>query len=291
MCRATSTTWRSASTTPTPVIIANQRVNGTGSQSLTVSNTAAAGNYTEASNASIGGTSGTAIGSGGPVNNIAAGASNTGGLSVGVNTTSSGAKTGVVTIAYQSDGTGSNGHSGPRRHRGRQPRDHRQRQCVPGSRRLPADRTAQLRRGPGRPKRLADPQHPEFGDRSLRLCRGPERQLRRGHRHRRQPAHRHRQHQRTRRGRDQRQRADRRRQHEHGRHGEREHRGQLCQRRRGERRQQRTRHARGRLFRLRRDRHDQRHGHGRQPGRSGHQQQPDRARQRPHRLGRRRPAW
>ena len=102
------------STTPTPVVIANQRVNGTNSQALTVTNALANGQsaaYTEALNASIS-SSGAATGSGGPLTNIAAGASNTGGLTVGVNTMTSGAKTGNVTIAYQSDGTGSNGHSG-----------------------------------------------------------------------------------------------------------------------------------------------------------------------------------
>ncbi len=99
------------STTPSPVTVANQRVGGTGSSALTVANTAAAGNFSEALNAGFGGTSGGATSNGGSFTNLAAGSSNSA-LAVGVNTSTSGAKTGNVTVAYQSDGTGSNGHSG-----------------------------------------------------------------------------------------------------------------------------------------------------------------------------------
>ena len=100
------------STTPSPVTVANQRVGGTNSSALTVANTAAAGNFSEALNASFGATSGAATSNGGSFTNLAAGSSNNGALAVGVNTTTAGAKTGSVTIAYQTDGTGSNGHSG-----------------------------------------------------------------------------------------------------------------------------------------------------------------------------------
>ena len=100
------------STTPSPVTVANQRIGGTNSSALTVANTAAAGNFSEALNASFGGTTGNVTTNGGSFTNLAAGSNNSSALTVGVSTATSGAKTGNVTIAYQSDGTGSNGHSG-----------------------------------------------------------------------------------------------------------------------------------------------------------------------------------
>ena len=99
------------STTPSPVVVANQRVNGGASTALTVANTAATGNFSEALDATFGTSTGSAFGNG-SVANIAAGSSNNTALRVGVDATSSGAKTGSVTVAYQTDGTGSNGHSG-----------------------------------------------------------------------------------------------------------------------------------------------------------------------------------
>ena len=100
------------STTPSPVVLANQRVAGAASQALTVANTASSGNFSEALNATFGGTTGAATTNGGSIAHLAAGSSNGSALSVGVNTATAGAKTGSVTIAYQTDGTGSNGHSG-----------------------------------------------------------------------------------------------------------------------------------------------------------------------------------
>ena len=100
------------STTPSPVVLANQRVSGAASQALTVANTAPSGNFSEALNATFGGMTGAATTNGGSIANLAAGTSNGSALSVGVNTATAGAKTGSVTIAYQTDGTGSNGHSG-----------------------------------------------------------------------------------------------------------------------------------------------------------------------------------
>jgi len=100
------------SSVPSPVVIANQRVGGSGSQGLTVSNTAAPGAFTEALNASFGNTTGSATNNGGSVVDLIAGGSNNSALSVGVNTASAGAKSGNVTITYQTDGTGANGNSG-----------------------------------------------------------------------------------------------------------------------------------------------------------------------------------
>ena len=99
------------STTPTPVTIANQRVGGTGSQALTVANTAAAGLFSESLDASFAANTGTATNNGGSVDNVLAGANNASAMSVGVNTTTAGAKSGTVTLNYQSDDTG-NGNSG-----------------------------------------------------------------------------------------------------------------------------------------------------------------------------------
>jgi len=91
---------------PSPVVLANQRVGGTLSQAITVGNTAAADGFSEGLNATItaSGTS-TATGS---FTLLAAGASSNA-LSVGVNTSSAGAKSGVATISLASDGTGTSG--------------------------------------------------------------------------------------------------------------------------------------------------------------------------------------
>ncbi|MFO1198003.1 MAG: choice-of-anchor D domain-containing protein [Burkholderiaceae bacterium] len=100
------------STTPAPVVLANQRVGGTLTQALTVANTAPSGAFSEALNASFSGAAGNATHNGGSVANLAAGASNASAMSVGVNTSSAGARSGSVTLAYQTDGTGPNGNSG-----------------------------------------------------------------------------------------------------------------------------------------------------------------------------------
>ena len=99
------------SATPTPVVLANQRVGGSLTQGLTVANTAATGGFSEALNASFGSNGGQAINNGGAVSNLIAGGSS-GAMSVGVSTTTAGAKTGTVTLNYQTDGTGPNGNSG-----------------------------------------------------------------------------------------------------------------------------------------------------------------------------------
>jgi hypothetical protein len=96
----------------TLVQVANQRVGGSTWAALTVGNTAPAGLYAEALNASFAGSSGHALHNSGSFSNLAAGAGNGTALAVGVDTTSPGARSGSVTLAYVSDGTGSNGMSG-----------------------------------------------------------------------------------------------------------------------------------------------------------------------------------
>ena len=96
---------------PTPVVIANQRVGGNGSQSLTVNNGAAAGAFSEALNASFSAVA-AGITASGSLSDLVAGGSNNSAMRVGVDTATAGAKSGNVTIAYQSDGTGANGRSG-----------------------------------------------------------------------------------------------------------------------------------------------------------------------------------
>jgi len=107
--QATGYNLASGSTSPSPVTIVNQRVGGTESQALTVSNTASAGAYTEGLNASFGGNSGGAANNGGNISLLAGGGSNNSSMTVGVNTATAGAKTGTVSLNYISDGTGSSG--------------------------------------------------------------------------------------------------------------------------------------------------------------------------------------
>jgi hypothetical protein len=96
---------------PEPVVIGNQRVGGTLTQALTLTNTAAADGFSEGLNASIGGATGTANANGGSFNVLAAGATNNSSLAVGVDTATSGAKSGTATITLASDGTGTSGFS------------------------------------------------------------------------------------------------------------------------------------------------------------------------------------
>ena len=101
------------SATPTTATFANQRVGGTPiTAALSVTNQAAAGVFSEALNASFSGTAGAAVTNGGTFSNLIAGGSNNAALRVGVDTSTAGHRTGTATLAYQTDGTGSNGHSG-----------------------------------------------------------------------------------------------------------------------------------------------------------------------------------
>ena len=95
------------SATPSPVNLAAQRVGGTLTTVLTVANTAPAGAFSEDLNASFSGITGSATGSG-SISGRLAGISNsgtgTGSLGVGVDTATSGAKSGSVTVAYTTAG-------------------------------------------------------------------------------------------------------------------------------------------------------------------------------------------
>ncbi len=98
------------STTPaTPITFGSVRLNSGASQALTVANTAANDGYSESLNAAFGTTTGNATHNLGSVNLLAAGATNSAAMSVGIDTSSVGAKSGSVTLNYQSDGTGTSG--------------------------------------------------------------------------------------------------------------------------------------------------------------------------------------
>ncbi len=93
------------STTPTPVVLANQRVGGSLTQALTVNNTAAAGAFSEDLRATFGTNTGAVANNGGSINALVSGGSNASAMNVSVNTATSGAKTGSVTINYDTTGT------------------------------------------------------------------------------------------------------------------------------------------------------------------------------------------
>jgi hypothetical protein len=95
--------------TPAPIAFANARVGDTVNQALTIQNTAAADGFSEKLNAAFSGSTGAVTTSGAGVSLLNPGATNNTGLSVGLNTTTAGAKIGTVTVAYQSDGTGTTG--------------------------------------------------------------------------------------------------------------------------------------------------------------------------------------
>ncbi len=91
--------------TPSPAVVANQRVGGTNTVALTVSNKAPAGAFSEDLRATFGANTGDAQNNGGMINALIAGGSNAGAMNVGVSTGSAGAKIGTVTLNYQTTGT------------------------------------------------------------------------------------------------------------------------------------------------------------------------------------------
>ncbi len=95
--------------TPAPVVFANSRVGDVLSRALSVSNTAPADGFSEALDASIGGATAGVTSNGGAFSGLIAGATNNTSLSVGLDTTSAGAKLGTATITLASNGTGSSG--------------------------------------------------------------------------------------------------------------------------------------------------------------------------------------
>ncbi|MBL8699689.1 MAG: choice-of-anchor D domain-containing protein [Alphaproteobacteria bacterium] len=100
-----------ASVTPTPVVVAAQRVGGSGSAAVTIANTAAADGFSEGLRASASGHSGDASVSGPGSVLVAAGGSSTA-YGVSVNTATAGVKSGTVSFALASDGTGTSGIAG-----------------------------------------------------------------------------------------------------------------------------------------------------------------------------------
>jgi PEP-CTERM motif len=88
-----------------PVQVANQRIGGSNSAAVAVSNTIPTSAYSEDLNASVGATTG-AVSASGSIAGRVAGTSNTGtgAINVSVDTSSAGAKTGGVTLAYQTAG-------------------------------------------------------------------------------------------------------------------------------------------------------------------------------------------
>ena len=94
---------------PDPVTLANQRVGGTETAALAVSNTAAAGAFTEGLNAAFTGTTGGALTNGGTVALLAGGVSDSASLRVGIDTAQAGTRSGTVTVGFESDGTGTSG--------------------------------------------------------------------------------------------------------------------------------------------------------------------------------------
>ena len=93
------------SATPTPVQLAAQRVGGSLSQVLTVTNTGPASAFSEDLNASFSGVTGGASGAG-SISGRTAGSSSSGlgSMSVGLDTSTSGAKSGTATLAYATAG-------------------------------------------------------------------------------------------------------------------------------------------------------------------------------------------
>jgi hypothetical protein len=91
------------------VTVANQRIGSNAQTALTVTNTAPSGAFTEKLNAAFTGNTGDATNNLGTVNLLTAGTSNNTNMSVGVNTATAGAKSGTMTIGFQSDGTGTSG--------------------------------------------------------------------------------------------------------------------------------------------------------------------------------------
>lgn len=89
-----------------PVTVANQRIGGSNGSTLVISNTAAAGSFSEDLNARVSSVAGSATGSG-SVSGRIAGTSSTGSgaIVVGVNTATAGAKSGTVNLAFDTAGT------------------------------------------------------------------------------------------------------------------------------------------------------------------------------------------
>jgi hypothetical protein len=95
--------------TPEPVDFGIIHVGDTVQQALTIANTAANDGFSEGLNATIGNPIGNATTNSGSFTALAAGGLNNTSLSVGIDTTTAGAKTGTATIALASNGAGTSG--------------------------------------------------------------------------------------------------------------------------------------------------------------------------------------
>lgn len=89
--------------------IASQHVGDANSAAVSVTNSAASGDYSEKLNAAISASTGAAVYGAGSVSLLAAQATDSSSLSVGVDTSSAGAKTGTATISLTSDGKDTSG--------------------------------------------------------------------------------------------------------------------------------------------------------------------------------------
>ncbi len=93
------------SATPAPIQLAAQRVGGSVTQALTITNTAPAGAFSEDLNAQFGPATGAALGAGSVTGVLAGGSSGgSGSLAVGVDTTVSGVRSGSVTVNFATAG-------------------------------------------------------------------------------------------------------------------------------------------------------------------------------------------
>ncbi|MBX9606134.1 MAG: choice-of-anchor D domain-containing protein, partial [Gammaproteobacteria bacterium] len=94
---------------PEPIVFANRHVGSAASQTLSLSNLAAADGFSESLDASIGGATGNATTNGGSFSLLAAGGTNASSLEVGIDTSSAGHKVGTATITLTSNGAGTSG--------------------------------------------------------------------------------------------------------------------------------------------------------------------------------------
>lgn len=101
--------YAAGSATPTPIVFANAHVGDSRTQAITVTNAGPSGAFTEKLDASFGTNTGNALNNNGSVGLLAASASNNSALVASLNTTAAGARSGTVTVNYQSDGTGTSG--------------------------------------------------------------------------------------------------------------------------------------------------------------------------------------
>lgn len=95
---------------PQSLSFGNYHVNDTVTQqAVSITNSAPTGSYSEKLDVSVGGTSGGAVTNGGGISLLAAGSTNASAITVGIDTTSAGDKSGTVTLATTSDGTATSG--------------------------------------------------------------------------------------------------------------------------------------------------------------------------------------